>query len=267
MKSSPSPQLSIILPCYRTGVLAMASAAHLQEVLSARGESFEVLVVDDGGGDLVNGPWCDGVQVRLLALPDNAGKGAAVRTGMLAARGRVRLFTDADLPYGVEPLLLAAELILQRGFHMVIGDRTLPGSRYAEDLGWRRRLASRVFSSLVGRVVTGGFFDTQCGLKAFRADIAEELFRRGRVERFAFDVELVYMALIHHLDIKRIPVRLRANETSSVRLVVDSLQMLGDLGRMGWARYRGLYHSPALDELARRELEELTRGKRGIRGE
>jgi dolichyl-phosphate beta-glucosyltransferase len=97
--------------------------------------------------------------------------------------------------------------------------------------------------------VTGGFFDTQCGLKGFRGDVAEHLFAAARLNRFAFDVELLYLALVHRLDIKRIPVRLRRNATSSVRLVRDSSRMLLDVLRIKGYQLRGDYRCRALEEI------------------
>jgi dolichyl-phosphate beta-glucosyltransferase len=224
-----------------------------------------VVVVDDGGGDFdaTTGSWSAEGPVRLLVLPENRGKGAAVRAGMLAARGRVRLFTDVDLPYDLELIAAAACFIRDRGYHLAVGDRTLPGSSYALEVGWRRRLASAVFSRLVGTFLTGGFFDTQCGFKAFRDDVAQALFGLARVDRFAFDVELLYLALLYRTDIKRIPVQLRNNETSAVRLLRDSLAMLLDVGRIRLYAWRGAYRSPELAAIVARDFAAVRAGVSG----
>ncbi len=244
-ESSAAPDISVVLPCYRSAELARRSADRLQSFLAACFASYEVVVVDDGGGDFDAG-WPQAGALRLIRLPANRGKGAAVRAGMLASRGRVRVFTDVDLPYDLELIAAAAYFIRERGFQVAIGDRTLPGSSYALEVGWRRRLASAVFSRLVGTSLTGGFFDTQCGFKAFRADVAEALFQLARIDRFAFDVELLYLALLYRADIKRIPVQLRNNETSAVRLLRDSTRMLLDVGRIRLLAWRGAYRCPAL---------------------
>jgi len=150
-------------------------------------------------------------------------------------------------------------LVLDRRFHVVIGDRTLPDSRYRADLSLGRRLASGVFTQIVGTLVTGGFFDTQCGLKGMRGDVADELFRLRRIDRFAFDVELVYLALHHRLDIKRIPVQLRANETSSVRLFRDSARGMVDVMSIKYHQLRSHYASEILEGIVRGEFEQLKR--------
>jgi dolichyl-phosphate beta-glucosyltransferase len=168
---------------------------------------------------------------------------------MLACRGRVRIFTDVDLPFDLEPIVAAVRFINERGFHLAVGDRTLPESSYALDVGWRRRIASGLFSKLVGIFVTGGFFDTQCGFKAFRGDVAQALFSISRIDRFAFDVELLYLALVYRTDIKRISVKLRNNETSTMRLLRDSARMLIDVARIRAFAFRGAYRCPALAKI------------------
>ncbi|HEX4953822.1 MAG TPA: glycosyltransferase [Thermoanaerobaculia bacterium] len=249
-------EVSIVLPCYRGAQLAHRSVAELAAWLPQRFTSWEILVVDDGGGDF--GPeWQEEGVIRVIRLPRNRGKGAAVKAGMLAARGRVRLFTDIDLPYDLDLLAASAAYVRERGFHLVVGDRTLPGSSYGGVVGWRRRLASAAFSRFVGTFLTGGFFDTQCGLKAFRADVAEALFPLVRLERYAFDVEILYLALLHRLDIKRIPVVLRNHEVSTVRLGRDSLSMLLDVVRIRLQSSRGLYRSPRLEAIVAADFDAM----------
>jgi dolichyl-phosphate beta-glucosyltransferase len=251
-----SPEISVVLPCYRSAELARRSVGRLARFLEETFASYEIVVVDDGGGDF-DSSWAVEGPVRLLALPENRGKGAAVRAGMLACRGRVRVFTDVDLPFETEAFLASTRFINERGFHLAVGDRTLPGSSYALEIGWRRRLASAVFSKLVGVSLTGGFIDTQCGFKAFRGDVAESLFAIARIDRFAFDVELLYIALLYRTDIKRIPVRLRNNETSAVRLVRDSLRMLFDMGKIRLFAWRGAYRCPELARIVAADLAEV----------
>ena len=253
---SAAPLVSVILPCYRGEPLARRAVDELRPVLDRLpAGGWEIVVVDDGGGDF--GPAWDGDgQVRVVRLPANRGKGAAVCAGMAAARGRARVYTDVDVPYDPALVLVAADYILRRGFHVVVGDRTLPGSSYREEVTRARRIASALGSTFVGRLVTGGFFDTQCGFKAVRGDVAEALFPLLKIERFAFDVELIYLSLLHRLDVKRIPVRLRRNETSSVRVLRDSAQAFFDVLRIKYHQLRGAYASRALHALVDREFRE-----------
>ena len=244
-----SPDVSVVLPSYRAAALALRSANRLASFLDSTSMTWEVVVVDDGGADFASDDLIGDSRVRLLRMPVNRGKGAAVATGIKAAKGQVRAFTDVDLPYDLELIPAMVEYIQARGYHLVIGDRTLPQSTYLEAISLKRRLASRLFTTVVGRLVTGGFFDTQCGLKAMRADVANAIFAIQRLERFAFDVELIYIALHHRLDIKRIPVQLRNNETSSVRLIRDSVRGFVDIARIKYNQVRGYYRSEFLENL------------------
>jgi len=257
VEAPSSPDVSVILPCYRAADVASASIQTLQLCLPRIARSWEVIVVDDGGGDFREAEWERDSQVRLLRLPFNQGKGAAVRAGLLAASGRVRIFTDVDLPFGVDEFPVILELLGRRKLHLVIGDRTLPRSSYHLQIGLMRRLASSVFSHFVGTMVTGGFFDTQCGLKAIRGDVADALCPHLIVNRFAFDVELLYVALRHRLDVKAIPVRLRNNNTSSVRLWSDSWRSVWDVLRIKRRQLAGGYDVKALHEIVRADYETI----------
>jgi dolichyl-phosphate beta-glucosyltransferase len=250
------PEISVVLPCYRSAELARRSADRLARFLGETFASYEVVVVDDGGGDF-DASWPEEGPVRLIRLPVNRGKGAAVRAGMLASHGRVRIFTDIDLPFDLEPIAASVRFINERGFHLAVGDRTLPESSYALDVGWRRRIASGLFSKLVGVFVTGGFFDTQCGFKAFRGDVAQALFGMSRIDRFAFDVELLYLALVYRTDIKRISVKLRNNDTSTMRLLQDSVRMLIDVARIRTFAFRGAYRCPALAKIVADDFAQV----------
>lgn len=255
--TEPTPTVSIVLPCYRAAHLARRSVATLVDALVASTLDWEIVVVDDGGGDFAPAEWEDESHIRLIRLPQNRGKGAAVRAGMLAASGSVRVFTDVDLPFGVDLIPVMVHYLHERRYHMVIGDRLLSTSEYSIHLPWQRRVASAVFTNIVGRFVTGGFFDTQCGLKAVRGDVADALFPLLRLDRFAFDVELVYVALKHRLDIKRVPVRLLHNQTSSVRLLRDSAHGFWDIFRIKYFQLRGYYANPRLDEIARTDFDQV----------
>jgi dolichyl-phosphate beta-glucosyltransferase len=202
---------------------------------------FEIVCVDDGSTDGTGEVDVPDGRVRILRHPANRGKGCAVKTGMLASKGRVRVCTDADLPYGLEGVCLATYYVMMKDYHVVVGDRTLEGSVYHQAIGRFRRVASQVFSFVVGRFITGGFYDTQCGFKAFRGEVADLLFPRLRIRRFACDVEMLYASEINNLDIKRIPVVLQRNEATTVRPLRDSLQTLLDVLHMKYMRGRGMY--------------------------
>jgi dolichyl-phosphate beta-glucosyltransferase len=240
--------VSVVLPAYNSAAYIGSSVRTVLDFFARHGIDGQVIVADDGSTDGTAEQVPAYEAVRLVRQERNRGKGAALRLGMQAATGRLRLFTDADLPYGLEPVLSARMYIERRGFHAVIGDRTMPGSVYGS-VGAARGLVSEAASFAFRTLVTGGIYDTQCGFKAFRGDVAAELFRLSDVDRFAVDVELVYLMLKYRLDIKRIPVRLERNTSSSVHVVRDSLLSMRDISRirLNWAR--GRYRSPALERI------------------
>ncbi len=239
-----SPELSVVVPAYNSARYIGATVDKLARFLDQRGIRGEIVVVDDGSADDTAAAAAVSPLAIVVRQERNRGKGAALRAGMARARGDVRAFTDADLPYGTEPLDRAMHYITERRFHAVLGDRTLPGSTYA-DSGPLRAVVSELSSLAFRTLVTGGIYDTQCGIKAFRGDVAAELFRLSRVDGFAIDVELIYLLLKYRLDIKRFPVQLLRNSSSSVRVVRDSWRAFVDIGRMrrNWAvgRYRSPY--------------------------
>lgn len=247
-------ELSVVIPAYNSAEYIGDTVHRVVEYCHAQGVKAEVLVCDDGSTDGTASAVPRLPNVSVWHSPVNRGKGSAVRTGMGAATGAIRAFTDADLPYGVQPLESARFYISDRRFHAVIGDRTLPGSTY-EQSGPIRRLVSGAASLAFRTMVTGGIYDTQCGFKAFRGDVAAEVFRLSRVDRFAFDVEIIYLLLKHRLDIKRVPVRLEANAPSSVSVGRDTMQATSDIVRMrlNWAL--GRYVSPRLGALLAQDLQ------------
>jgi len=143
--------------------------------------------------------------------------------------------------------------VTDRRYHAVIGDRTLPGSDY-ESTGPLRTIVSEVASFAFRTLVTGGIYDTQCGFKVFRGDVAAEVFRLARIDGFAIDVELIYLLLKYRLDLKRIPVVLERNAPSSVRVVRDSATAFRDIATIRWNWATGRYRSPALAALLQEEL-------------
>ncbi len=247
------PEISLVLPVYNGAAFAARSARTAAELLASLFPSWEVVVVDDGSldgtADAVGAVTGEGV--RLVKLATNTGKFGALKAGMREARGRCRAFTDADLPFDLSAIPYMARLVNDRGFHLVIGDRTLRESEYHDHVASPRRLASRSFSWFVRLLVTGGLFDTQCGLKAFRADVAEALFPLLLEDGFAGDVELLYVALKYNLEIKRIPVRLLRSETTTVRLLGHAGPMLAAIARLKKNWEAGRYLSEELAAIAR----------------
>ncbi len=227
--------LSIVIPCYQeAGRIVDSLHTICAELDTLPKADAEVLVVDDGSSD-GTADAADGVdpRVRVIRLPENQGKGAAVRTGMLAAQGRLRLMTDADLATPIQEMhrLLAA---MDRGADIAIGRRTGPYSRVSEPQPWYRQTMGRIFNLIAQLLFNVRYQDTQCGFKLFTADAAEAIFRRTRTDRFAFDFECILLARRLGLKVVQCYVLWRHVEGSRVRLFADSASMFWSLLKLRW---------------------------------
>jgi dolichyl-phosphate beta-glucosyltransferase len=231
-------QISVVIPAYEEAARLGASLERVLAYLEARGDDFEVLVVDDGSRDATAAAAeaFAARGVRVLRLPENRGKGAALRTGVLASRGRRVLLTDADLSTPIadlerlEPHLAAAPV--------VIGSRAVDGSELELRQPLYRELMGKTFNKLVQLLALRGLSDTQCGFKLLDGELARDLFADLTVDRFAYDVELLWLARRRGHRVAEVGVRWSNSPQSRVSPLRDSLQMLGDLVTMRW-RHRG----------------------------
>jgi len=245
-------RLSVVIPVFNAAPFLEDSLRGLQAYLDRRCPDHEIVAANDGStdGSLELLRTLEGEGFRVVSSPTNRGKFAAIRDGMAAAAGSCRVFTDADVPFDHSALPYIERLINDRGFHLVVGDRTLPDSVYHESQPWTRRLSTSLFRHAVRLLVTGGIPDSQAGLKGFRADVADALFPLLAETSFAGDIELLYIALKHNLAIRRIPVRLQRQGPSTVRPSRHAWAMLRALTRLRGRWRRGLYRSDALAALA-----------------
>jgi dolichyl-phosphate beta-glucosyltransferase len=232
----------VVVPAYNEGPRIGQSIARLRCALAdiAGHGGVELVVVDDGSSDDTASRASEGGADALISLGHNRGKGAAVRAGVMAARGRTIAFTDADLSYPPEQLvdLLGAA---EAGWDFVAGSRQHLGTTTLLRAGRLRKASGRVFNLLVRTVLHGAYRDTQCGMKAFRREAARLLFSCGRIDGFAFDAELFQVADRLGLSVIEVPVTLANVSTSTVRVGPDALRMVLDLFRIRrWAK-RGCY--------------------------
>ncbi|HEU5085268.1 MAG TPA: glycosyltransferase, partial [Acidimicrobiales bacterium] len=213
--------------------LGAGKSVTLKKILAdvAADGGLEVIVVDDGSGDDTAQLALEAGAEQVVVQPRNRGKGAAVRAGMLASRGRVVAFTDADLAYDPPQLRRALEAV-EAGWDVVIGNRRHVDSDVARATGLRA-LGSRVVNRLSAAVLLAAPRDTQCGLKAFRGDVARRLFAHTRVDGFAFDIEVLHLVERAELALGEIPVRLdETGASSTVRVGRDIVQLVVDLLRV-----------------------------------
>lgn len=226
------PRWSVVIPAYNE---ARRLPAYLDEVvahLEGRGEPYEVVVVDDGSTDgtpeVVEARHHP--SVRVLRLSRNSGKGAAVRAGMLAARGAYRLFADAD---GATPIaeMKRLEPALTAGADVVIGSRVLVDPAVAIVTRPHRVRAGRVFNWLVARLGLRGIADSQCGFKAFTGPAADRLFGGLRTRGFGFDVELLLSAQAAEYRVVEVAVNWADQEGSKVGVLRHGPGMLWQIVR------------------------------------
>jgi dolichyl-phosphate beta-glucosyltransferase len=210
--------LSVVIPAYNEARRLPATLDRVHEHLAARGVPHEVLVVDDGSSDgTAEAARAAGGLVRVLRHEPNRGKGYAVRRGMLAATGVLRLMTDADLSTPIEELArLEAEI--DRGFDVAIGSRAVAGARIEVRQPAYREAMGRLFNVLVQALLLPGVADTQCGFKLFTAAAAETAFGACRLDGFSFDVEALYVARRSGLRIAEVPIVWRNDPATRVGL-------------------------------------------------
>ena len=234
---------SVVIPAFNEAQRLPASLREVVAFFDGRDEPYEIIVVDDGSRDAT----CERVrevqashpEVRLIAIPENRGKGYAVRAGMVNARGVFRLFTDAD---GATPIveLKRLEPALRAGADLVIGSRALEDPQVSIQARQHRVRAGRVFNWLVGRLGLRGVADSQCGFKCFRAPVAEDLFRSLTTDGFGFDVELLLLAQRRGYRIVEVAVNWADQPGSKVSVLADGPRMMWQilLARVAVARGR-----------------------------
>jgi glycosyltransferase involved in cell wall biosynthesis len=199
-----------------------------------------VVVVDDGSSDATADEARAAGADRVIVHAANRGKGAAVRTGMLAGTGRTLAFTDADLAYAPAQLEGLLEVV-ESGVDVVVGSRMHEDTRTLVRAGRLREIGGRAINGLTRLVVLRDHRDTQCGLKAFGADAAKVIFDRSRINGFAFDVEVFVIAEHNGLTVREVPVTVVNTTRSSVHVWRDAARLVVDLFRIRrWSR-RGFY--------------------------
>ena len=242
-----SASLSIIIPAYNEAARLGNTLRAVVDYLRQNMPDAEVIVVDDGSADntaeLARQLFADSGNLRtsVISYKSNLGKGRAVRLGLLAARGDVALFSDADLSTPITEAPKLIEPIVSGQYDVAFGSRALDRALIGVHQSWRREQGGRIFNLAV-RLATGlPFWDTQCGFKAFRMSVCRPLVEAATVDRFGFDVELLYLAFRAGLNLKEVPVRWDHNDGSKVSLFSDSFRMLNEVGLIRQQARRGVY--------------------------
>lgn len=235
---------SVVIPAYDEAARLPAYLSQVLLFFEKRGEPFEVLVVNDGSRDgtpeKVREFQRASDRVRLISLPENRGKGYAVRTGMVNTSGALRLFTDAD---GATPIaeLPRLEAAIREGADLAVGSRILEDPSVVIQTRWHRKAVGQCFNWIVRALGVSAVADTQCGFKLFRGPVADDLFRALRTDGFGFDVELILLAQRRGYRIAEAPINWADQPGSKLGVATDAPRMLWDIlsARANFAR--GLY--------------------------
>ena len=231
-------RLSVVVPAYREADRIADSVQRIRSALSSiqSDGGLQIVVVDDGSSDATAAEEERAGADLVLKQEVNAGKGSAVRAGMLAATGRVVAFTDADLSYAPDQLLLLLDGV-EQGWDVVVGSRQHVETQTVVRAGRLREVGGRIINVLTGLVLLGRYRDTQCGLKAMRADVGRLIFSHTKIDGFAFDVEVFALVERYRLTLHEVPVEVQNSERSTVNVARDAFRLIRDLFRIRrWGR-------------------------------
>ena len=239
--------LSVVIPAYNESLRLSETLPQILQYLNENIPHAELIVVNDGSTDdtatVAHQALAGSGMVRssVISYQSNLGKGRAVRLGLLASRMDVALFSDADLSTPITETRKLFDPIARGECDIAFGSRALDRSLIGVHQSWRREQGGRVFNLAVRLATRLPFWDTQCGFKAFRMSVCRPIIEAATVDRFGFDVELLYVAYSAGLRLKEIPVRWNHCEGSKVNLAGDSLRMLSEVGLIRQQARRGVY--------------------------
>ena len=242
------PAISIVIPAYEEEERLSDPLRQIFAFVESEKLAAEVIVVDDGSRDKTSETAekvCaefPRINSKVIRYEENRGKGYAVKTGLLAANAEIAIFSDADLSTPIEEIYKLVKPIQDGEFDVTFGSRALDRTLIGTHQPWRREQGGKVFN-LVVRTLTGmPFWDTQCGFKAFNMTKFRPLLELMKIERFGFDVEFLYVAQLHGLRLKEIPVRWNNDERSKVSVVRDSARMFKEVTEIRRNAKRGVYN-------------------------
>jgi dolichyl-phosphate beta-glucosyltransferase len=224
--------LSVVIPAYNEEWRLPPTLLDMIDYFDGRDLNYEIVVVDDGSTDrtaeVVERLKKIRKQVCLVQLPQNRGKGNAVKSGVLNSHGNYVLFTDAD---GSTPIkeIERLEAHFDEDTKIVIGSRALPSEYTSVTRSWYRTFLERIFNVCVKLLILQGIDDTQCGFKMFKAECAHFLFERQQAEKWSFDIEILFIARKAGLKIIEVPINCNDVPGSKLNLFMDAIGMFCDM--------------------------------------
>jgi len=226
--NSNNPEFSVIIPAYNEEERIHNTLNKVIAYFENFKKEYEIIVVDDGSKDNTSKVVEEFQTVKLIKQEKNTGKGAAVRKGMLEAKGKFRIFTDADLS---TPIYEFTKLYqkYQDGYDICIGSRAVDYSLIKVHQPFYREFMGKTFNKIVQLLLIKGIKDTQCGFKGFSDTAATKIFNNAKIDGFGFDVEIIYLAKKLNYRIIEIPVEWYNDERSKVNPIKDSIRMFKEI--------------------------------------
>ena len=243
-------KISVIVPCYNGGKFIRQNVEKINDYLANNFFDYEIIIVNDGSFDDTREKILQ-VEKNLpkLVFIDNKinfGKGHAVKKGILKSRYEIVMFLDADLAMPIEGLTNFVKTI-EEGFDIAIASRFVPGLKVIKPILWHRQFMEKIFQILRMTIINNySIKDTQCGFKVFSRETAMKIFPLITINRFAFDAEVIFVAMKNGYKIKELPIVLQNPTESSIRIYRDSLNMLLDLIRIRMNYFSGKYTAKSL---------------------
>jgi dolichyl-phosphate beta-glucosyltransferase len=238
------PKYSIVIPAYNESARLGATLEKVLAYVHGQGWDAEVIVVNDGSRDntaeIVRAYSAKDPVLRLVENPGNHGKGYSVRNGMLHTRGKVVLFSDADLSSPIEeaPKLFQA---LNAGADIAIGSRWLRAETQTQRQPLHRQLFGRIYNLILRLTLGLQFKDTQCGFKAFKQPAVQAIFPLQRIERWGFDPEILFLARKLKFKVQEVPVAWGHSGGTRINPLVDGSRMVMEMLRIRWYDLTGKY--------------------------
>jgi dolichyl-phosphate beta-glucosyltransferase len=252
--------LSVIIPAFNEALRITNTLTSTASFLLSKGYDWEIIVVDDGSQDHTSETVVKVVDqlglnsaIKVIVLPQNRGKGAAVKAGVLASEKEYCLICDADLAVPIKDIERLWPYMDAAKTSLVIGSRTLPGSETLVQVKWYRKILGRVFNALLARLAPN-IYDTQCGFKLFPVPHAKRLALSQIEEGFAFDVEYLHLALRSEWKVSEVSVNWNHMEGSKVRIFRDSVRMFVSVMHIWFRSKIGAYGSFPLEPETTRQL-------------
>ncbi len=239
------PFLSIVVPAYNEAQRIGSTLERIREYVQSKSFATELIVVDDGSTDATPQLIMEAASrfpaLRALRNNPNRGKGFSVRRGVLEARGKFILFTDADLSAPIEEADKLLRALETSGADAAVGSRALRRDLIGVHQPWLREFGGRFFNLVVRLFTALDLRDTQCGFKLFRRGSTRRAFELQKTEGFGFDPELLFLIERQGERIVEVPVRWNDNPATKVRFLRDASRMILDLVALRWRAWTGKY--------------------------